>query len=152
MWLSLFSWGFCCSVPCLIIQPCQYISINDSRAGGVSKHLWALISVRALKISMLYKNYIFQCMGKIFCVEVQRLPQMFWHLTHCMYNAGCKIRLDLSFLPTTNEDEDMFRSILRYLECLIYACHYSEWKEPLSFMITYSVVHIGELRLYKSVW
>ena len=30
-----------------------------------------LLNPRALKISMLYKNRIFQCMGKIFCVEFQ---------------------------------------------------------------------------------
>ena len=32
--------------------------------------------VRAL-ISVLHKNHIFQCMGKIFCVEFQRVPLKF---------------------------------------------------------------------------
>ena len=31
-----------------------------------------LLNLRALKISMLYENPIFRCMGQIFCVEFQR--------------------------------------------------------------------------------
>ena len=41
--------------------------------GGFQKRVW-LLNLRALKISMLYKNHIFQCMGKIFFVEFQRVP------------------------------------------------------------------------------
>ena len=34
----------------------------------------------------LYKNHIFQCMGKIFCVEFQRVPLKFHtkYLTHTL--------------------------------------------------------------------
>ena len=40
--------------------------------GGRFKNAYELLNLRALKISMLYKNRTFQCMGKIFCVEFQR--------------------------------------------------------------------------------
>ena len=45
-----------------------------------------LLNLRALKISMLYKNHIFQSMGKIFCVEFQRYPLKFHtkYLTHTL--------------------------------------------------------------------
>ena len=36
---------------------------------GRFKHAYELLNVRALKILTLYKNRIFQCIGKIFCVE-----------------------------------------------------------------------------------
>ena len=45
--------------------------------GGRFKNIYELLNARALKISMLYKNRIFQCMGKIFCVEFQRVPLKF---------------------------------------------------------------------------
>ena len=45
--------------------------------GGRFKNGYELLNPRALKISMLYKNRIFQCMGKIFCVEFQRFPLKF---------------------------------------------------------------------------
>ena len=35
------------------------------------------LTLRALKISMFHKRFIFQCMGKIFCVEFQRYPLKF---------------------------------------------------------------------------
>ena len=38
-------------------------------AWGRIKNTYELLNLRALKISTLYKNRIFQCMGKIFCVE-----------------------------------------------------------------------------------
>ena len=47
------------------------------RPGGRFKNTYELLNPRALKISMLYKNRIFQCMGKIFCVEFQRYPLKF---------------------------------------------------------------------------
>ena len=42
--------------------------------GGRFKNAIELLNLRALKISMLNKSHIFQCMGKIFCVEFQRVP------------------------------------------------------------------------------
>ena len=41
------------------------------------KNTYELLNLRALKISMLYENHIFQCMSKIFCVEFQRVPLKF---------------------------------------------------------------------------
>ena len=38
------------------------------------KNAYELLNLRALKISVLYKNHIFQCTGKIFCVEYQMVP------------------------------------------------------------------------------
>ena len=54
--------------------------------GGRFKNTYELLNPRALKISMLYKNIIFQCMGKIFCVEFQRSPLKFHtkYLTHTL--------------------------------------------------------------------
>ena len=40
--------------------------------GGVLKNSHELLDLTALKMSMFYKNYVFQCMGQIFCVEFQK--------------------------------------------------------------------------------
>ena len=54
--------------------------------GGRFKEAYELLNLRALKFSMLYEMYIFQCMGKIFCVEFQRVPLKFHtkYLTHTL--------------------------------------------------------------------
>ena len=55
------------------------LTTSDLVLGGF-KNTYELLNPRgwrALKISMLYKNRIFQCMGKIFCVEFQRFPLKF---------------------------------------------------------------------------
>ena len=54
--------------------------------GGRFKNPYELLNLRALKISMLYKSHIFQCMSKIFCVEFQRVPLKFHakYLTHTL--------------------------------------------------------------------
>ena len=69
----------------------QIDSADDMRAtavltGGRFKNTYELLNLRALKISMLYKNHIFQCMDKIFCVEFQRVPLKFHtkYLTHIL--------------------------------------------------------------------
>ena len=36
------------------------------------KNAFELLNLRVLKISTLYKNYVFQCMGQIFCVEFKK--------------------------------------------------------------------------------
>ena len=41
------------------------------------KNTYELLNPRALRISTLYFNRIFQCMGKIFYVEFQRYPLKF---------------------------------------------------------------------------
>ena len=45
--------------------------------GGRFKNTYGLLSLRALKFSPVDKIYIFQCMGKTFCVEFQRYPLKF---------------------------------------------------------------------------
>ena len=47
------------------------------RPGERFKNVYEFLNLRALKISMLYKDHTFQCMGKIFCVEFQRVPLKF---------------------------------------------------------------------------
>ena len=53
---------------------------------GHFKNPYELLNLRALKISMLYKIHIFQSIGKIFCVEFQRVPLKFHtkYLTHTL--------------------------------------------------------------------
>ena len=55
----------------------KLIAVMMLGQGGISKTAYELLNLRALKISILYKNHIFQCMGKIFCVEFQRVPLKF---------------------------------------------------------------------------
>ena len=65
-------------------------------ARGAFQKAYELLNLRALKISMLYKNHIFQCTGKIFCVEVTcEIPHkiscpyieraLMSYLLHCIY-------------------------------------------------------------------
>ena len=62
---------------------CYTVSLSP---GGRFKNTYELLNPRALKISKLHKNHIFQCMGKIFCVEFQRVPLKFHskYLTHTL--------------------------------------------------------------------
>ena len=69
----------------------QTISSHDAcdhkgQPGGRFKNTYELLSLRALKISHLYKNHNFQCKGKIFCVEFQRYSLKFHtkYLTHTL--------------------------------------------------------------------
>ena len=54
--------------------------------GGRFKNAYELLNLRALKCSPVNKMRIFQCMGKIFCVEFQRVPLKFHtkYLTHTL--------------------------------------------------------------------
>ena len=58
--------------------------------GGRFKNAYELLNLRALKIPILYKNRIFQCMSKIFCVEFQRVPLKFHtkYLTHTLKDVN----------------------------------------------------------------
>ena len=53
---------------------------------GRFKNTYELLNLRALKFSPVNKIHIFQCMGKIFCVEFQRYPLKFHtkYLTHTL--------------------------------------------------------------------
>ena len=46
-------------------------------SGGRFKNAYELLNLRALKFSPMNKIHIFQCMGKIFCVEFQRYSLKF---------------------------------------------------------------------------
>ena len=46
-------------------------------SGGRFRNTYELLNQRALKFSYVNKIHIFQCMGKIFCVEFQRYPLKF---------------------------------------------------------------------------
>ena len=52
----------------------------------MSKNVYELLNLGALNISMFYKNHVFQCMSKKFCVEFQRVPLKFHtkYLTHIL--------------------------------------------------------------------
>ena len=54
--------------------------------GGHFKNVYELLNLRSPKISVSYKNHIFQHMGKVFCVEFQRFPLKFHtkYLTHTL--------------------------------------------------------------------
>ena len=54
--------------------------------GKLTKNTYELLNLRALKFSPVNKIYIFQCMGKIFRLEFQRLPLEFHtkYLTHAL--------------------------------------------------------------------
>ena len=54
--------------------------------GGRFKNAYELLNLRTLKFSYVNKIHIFQCMGKIFCVEFQRYPLKF----HTKYLAHFK--------------------------------------------------------------
>ena len=58
--------------------------------GGRFKNAYGLLNLRALKIAMLYKNRIFQCMSKIFCVEFEMVPLKFHtkYLTHTLKDVN----------------------------------------------------------------
>ena len=53
---------------------------------GSFQNAYELGNLGALKSSLLNKLHIFQCMGKIFCVELQRVPLKFHtkYLTHTL--------------------------------------------------------------------
>ena len=56
-------------------EPCM--PLVHAFPGGRFKNTYELLFLRALKFSYVNKIHIFQCMGKIFCVEFQRYPLKF---------------------------------------------------------------------------
>ena len=68
----------------------------DTLSGRYFKNTQELLNPKALQISTLYKNQPFQCLGKIFCVEFQRVPLKFHtkYLTYTLkdvYHSQMKI-------------------------------------------------------------
>ena len=74
------SWGL------VSFQPPIWRVQRGALLGGRFKKAYELLNLRALKFSPLDKIHIFQCMGKIFCVEFQRYPLKFHtkYLTHTL--------------------------------------------------------------------
>ena len=83
---SVHSWGFSAPHPVLSIH-------ND--LGGHFKNAYELVNLRALKSSLLNKLQIFQCIGKIFCVEFQRVPLKF-HTKYLTYTVKDTIFIQCS--------------------------------------------------------
>ena len=75
----------------LMMLEIEYYSFVDQYhacwcPGGRFKNTYELLNLRALKFSLVNKIHIFQCMGKIFCMEFQRYPLKFHtkYLTHTL--------------------------------------------------------------------
>ena len=84
--------------------------------GGRFKKAYELLNLRALKFSPLNKIHIFQCMGKIFCVEFQRYPLKF----HTKYLTPYIERYD-------------FYTTLKFEELLDLRAHMRFWNAPQMF-------------------
>ena len=63
---------------------------NNIDQGGRFKNIYELLNPRALKISMLYKNRIFQCMAKIFWNSTQNILSIHWKM--CILFTGKNLR------------------------------------------------------------
>ena len=74
------------------LMVCFYVSQSKCSTARVERNIWLFpgvqkrLNLRSLKISTFYKNCMFQCTGKIFCVEFQRYPLKFHtkYLTHTL--------------------------------------------------------------------
>ena len=51
---------------------CYWRSLACLPPGGRFKNAYELLNLRALKIAILFKKYIFQCMGKIFLCGISK--------------------------------------------------------------------------------
>ena len=69
-----------------MVQEVEILPYGRQGSGGRFKNTYELLKLRALKSSPVNKIHIFQCMGKIFCVEFQRYPLKFHtkYLTHTL--------------------------------------------------------------------
>ena len=77
-------------VPC-IPSRCTYNLFTDTLQGPGRrfKHVYELVLLGAIQSSILHKLHIFQCIGKIFCVELLRCPLKFHtkYLTHTLQDT-----------------------------------------------------------------
>ena len=82
----LFLQVFFLKLACKLLALFRAMSLLLGSSGGRFKNTYELLNLRVLKISKLHKNHIFQCMGKIVCVEFQRVPLKFHtnYLTHTL--------------------------------------------------------------------
>ena len=84
-WFANLGTMMCGKVNTMVVK-LVYSTARDIRPGGRFNNAYELLTLRALKISMFHKRFIYQCMGKIFCVEFQRYPLKFHtkYLTHTL--------------------------------------------------------------------
>ena len=79
----------------VMVHPFWSMMIWITRGPSIKKYasymyMYELLNLRALKISMLYKNHIFQCMGKIF---VWDFKGYLWNSTHNILPIHWKMRI-----------------------------------------------------------
>ena len=79
-----------------------HLYIIDHWPGERFKNTYELLNLRALKFSPFNEKHLFQCIGKIFCVEFQRVPLKFHtkYLTHTLK--------DTVFMQHWNKSSYMF--------------------------------------------
>ena len=76
--LGVISWFLCCVMKFRqLICRLSTQRFDLQVPGGRFKNTYELLNLRALKFSPVEKIYIFQCMGKIFCVEFEMEPLKF---------------------------------------------------------------------------
>ena len=77
--IMMIEWG-------VFSEFCLLMVTSLPGSGGRFKNMYELLNLRALKFSQVNNFHIFQCMGKIFCVEFQRYPLKFHtkYLTHTL--------------------------------------------------------------------
>ena len=79
---KLIDWSLIHQMQGLLMSDCWWechdqAKMTAKEARGCFKSTYELVNLTAYKFSTLYKNCIFQCMGKIFCVEFQRVTLKF---------------------------------------------------------------------------
>ena len=101
---------------CISTSPSDFKSRGGR--GVCQKNAYELLNLRALKIATLYKNYIFHCMDKIFCVEFQRVP----------YIAAITLK-KLLYLENTIYIPLLINAAVSYLIITVWSFSSSEWYE-----------------------
>ena len=66
-------------------------------SGEHFKNTYELLNLRALKFSPVNKIHIFQCIGKVFCVEFQKVPFEIPHNISYQYNERYDFHTTLKF-------------------------------------------------------
>ena len=107
------------------------------RAGGRFKNVHELYNLRALKISILYKNNIFQCMGKVFCVEFQRVPLKF-HTKYLTHTFQC---MTLNIFKDCHWGYSNLKIYSRIKFCCghIYQWYKKQWEVPIAMYVGYKI-------------
>ena len=70
---------------CVCVCVCVCVGGGGGGGGGGGKNAYELLNLRALQISMLYKNHIFQCMGKDILCGISKGTFEIAHKISCPY-------------------------------------------------------------------